>query len=76
MKKIHVIGAGRSSIVMIRTFLSLCKKNNWFLVVADFNKDLALNAIDNNFQFAKAIKLDINNDDARRDFEDCSARTD
>ncbi|MBE51102.1 MAG: saccharopine dehydrogenase [Flavobacteriales bacterium] len=68
MKKIHVIGAGRSSLVMIRTFLSLCKKNNWFLVVADFNKDLALNALDNNVQFAKAIKLDINNDEARRDF--------
>ena len=41
MKKILVIGAGRSAFTLIRYLLNESMSNNWKVIVADYNLDLA-----------------------------------
>ena len=46
MKKILVIGAGRSAFTLIRYLLNESISNNWKVIVADYNLDLAKKIID------------------------------
>ena len=41
MKKILVIGAGRSAVTLIKYLLDNAEVNNWQVTVADFSVDLA-----------------------------------
>ena len=43
MKKILVIGAGRSAYTLIRYLLNESISNDWKVTVADYNLDLAKN---------------------------------
>ena len=45
MKKIVVIGAGRSSVTLIKYLLDNASENNWHVRVADFSEDLAKQAV-------------------------------
>ena len=47
MKKILVIGAGRSAVTLIKYLLDNAKVNNWFVRVADCSEDLAKEAAGN-----------------------------
>ena len=47
MKKILVIGAGRSAVTLIKYLLDNAKVNNWFVTVADFSVDLAKETVGN-----------------------------
>lgn len=64
MKKILVIGAGRSTSSLIQYLLFNAENENWFITIADQSKDLA-NEAANNHNFAKAIAFDVNNDEER-----------
>ena len=46
MKKILVIGAGRSAVTLIKYLLDNSVTNNWQVTVADFSEDLAKEAVD------------------------------
>jgi saccharopine dehydrogenase-like NADP-dependent oxidoreductase len=67
MKKILVIGAGRSSTSLIKYLLDNSSKENWSVTVVDFNLDLASQKI-NNHPLGKSFKLDANNREERRKF--------
>ena len=41
MKKIFVIGAGRSAVILIKYLLDNSIDNNWKIIVADFSEELA-----------------------------------
>ena len=60
MKKILVIGAGRSSTSLIEYLLENSIKENWSVTVVDFNFDLA-NKKTNNHPNSKVFQLDANN---------------
>ena len=45
MKKILVIGAGRSAVTLIKYLLDNAKSNNWFVIVADYSEELAKSAV-------------------------------
>ena len=45
MKKILVIGAGRSAIILIKYLLNHSITNNWMITVADFSEELAKEAV-------------------------------
>ena len=45
MKKILVIGAGRSAVTLIKYLLDNSSANNWLVTVADFSIELAENAV-------------------------------
>jgi len=64
MKKILVIGAGRSTSSLIQYLLFNAENENWFITIADQSKDLA-NEAANNHNLAKAIAFDVNNDEER-----------
>ena len=64
MKKILVIGAGRSTSSLIQYLLFNAETENWFITIADQSKDLAIQAA-NNHNLAKAIAFDVNNDEER-----------
>lgn len=64
MKKILVIGAGRSTASLIQYLLFNAEKENWFITVADQAKELAIEAV-NNHEKARAIAFDVNNDEER-----------
>lgn len=64
MKKILVIGAGRSTSSLIQYLLFNAETENWFITIADQSKDLAIEAA-NNHNLAKAIAFDVNNDEER-----------
>ena len=59
-----VFGAGKSATVLISYLIAEAEKNNWHVVVADANKELALSKI-NDSPFAEAVQLDIH-DEVRR----------
>ena len=61
MKSILVIGAGRSAVTLIKYLLDNAIGNNWQVVVADFSKDLADNAVGDHPN-GKSIFLDITDD--------------
>lgn len=64
MKKILVIGSGRSTSSLIQYLLFNAEQENWFVTIADQSKDLAMRAA-NNHDRAKAIAFDVNNDEER-----------
>jgi len=67
MKKILVIGAGRSAVTLIKYLLDNAKANNWFVRVADFLEDLAKEAVANHSS-GKAIFFNVT-DDMQRESE-------
>ena len=67
MKKILVIGAGRSSTSLIKYLLDNSSKENWSVTLVDFDFDLANKKI-NNHPYGKSSKLDANNTEERRKF--------
>jgi len=64
MKKILLIGAGRSTSSLVQYLLFNAEKENWFVTIADQSKDLALEAA-NNHKYTKAISFDVNNKEER-----------
>jgi len=58
MKKILVIGAGRSAVTLIKYLLDNAEVNNWNVTVADFSEELAKQAV-NNHPNAKAIFFNV-----------------
>ena len=67
MKKILVIGAGRSSTSLIKYLLDNSSKENWSVTVVDYDFDLANKKI-NNHPYGTSSKLDANNSEERRKF--------
>ncbi|MGZ5191674.1 MAG: saccharopine dehydrogenase C-terminal domain-containing protein, partial [Flavisolibacter sp.] len=67
MKQILLFGAGKSATVLIDYLLANAQKENWKLVVADANLQLALDKI-NNSSFGTAVSFDIMNDDKRGEY--------
>ena len=64
MKKILVIGAGRSTSSLIQYLLFNAENEHWFVTVADQSKDLASEAVGTHDK-ARAIAFDVNNDEER-----------
>ena len=64
MKKIFLIGAGRSTSSLVQYLLFNAENENWFVTIADQSKDLASEAA-NNHNNAKAIAFDVNNEEER-----------
>ena len=64
MKKILVIGTGRSAVTLIKYLLDNAKANNWFVRVADFLEDLAKEAVANHSS-GKAIFFNVTDDKQR-----------
>jgi saccharopine dehydrogenase-like NADP-dependent oxidoreductase len=64
MKKILVIGAGRSTVSLITYLLDHAGTYNWQVTVADMNLDLAKSKI-TGYPSALAIQLDIDNNEQR-----------
>lgn len=65
MRKILVIGAGRSASSLIRYLLENAVKENWTITIADLDIKLAESKAGGN-ERAKAIEFDIKNDEQRR----------
>ncbi len=63
MKKILLIGAGRSSYSLIQYLLNHAIQEDWELTVGDVNLGLAEEKVKNHFQ-GKAIQFDINHAEA------------
>ena len=64
MRKILIIGSGKSSAYLIKYLLSKSEKENLFVIVAD--KHIAkIKILLNNHSNSKAIKLDVFNDNSR-----------
>ena len=64
MKKILVIGAGRSAVTLIKYLLDNSSANNWLVTVADFSIELAENAIGNHNN-GKAIFFNVTDEKQR-----------
>jgi len=64
MRKILIIGAGRSTSSLIQYLLFNAESENWFVTIADQSKELAMKAA-NNHEKARAIAFDVNNDEER-----------
>ncbi len=64
MKKILVIGAGRSTVSLIDYLVGHAKVNNWEVTVADMDLKLAQSKTGSN-PYAKAVQLDIENEQQR-----------
>lgn len=60
MKKIAILGAGRSSSSLIRYMLAQAKQNNWFLRVCDMDVNMAESKIANH-DCAEAVQFDVFN---------------
>lgn len=70
MRKILLIGAGRSSSSLISYFLDNAQKENWTLTIGDVSLENALKKI-NGHVAGKAIQFDINsNDDCQKIIND------
>lgn len=65
MKKILLIGAGRSTSSLVQYLLFNAEKENWFITISDQSKELALKSA-NNHSRAKAIAFDVNNEEERK----------
>ncbi len=66
MVKILIIGAGRSSTVLIDYLINLASKHNWFITVADMDLALATSKVANR-KSAEAIEFNIKNEEKRRE---------
>jgi len=64
MKKILVIGAGRSAVTLIKYLLDNSAANNWLVTVADFSIELAENAVGNHNN-GKAILFNVTDEKQR-----------
>ncbi|MDA0682668.1 MAG: saccharopine dehydrogenase NADP-binding domain-containing protein, partial [Bacteroidetes bacterium] len=64
MKKILVIGAGRSAVTLIQYLLNHSTANNWQVTVADFSQDLAKQAVENHPN-GSAIFFNVTDDNQR-----------
>lgn len=64
MKKILLIGAGRSTSSLTQYLLFNAENENWFITIADQSKELASEAA-NNHSNARAIAFDVNNEEER-----------
>lgn len=64
MRKILIIGAGRSTSSLIQYLLFNAENENWFVTIADQSKELAIKSA-NNHDKSKAIAFDVNNDEER-----------
>lgn len=64
MRKILIIGAGRSTSSLVQYLLFNAEKENWFVTIADQSKELAMK-LANKHENAKAITFDVNNEDER-----------
>ncbi|MFP5471707.1 MAG: saccharopine dehydrogenase NADP-binding domain-containing protein, partial [Bacteroidia bacterium] len=62
MKKILIIGAGRSSSSLIKYLLENAEKEHWHVVVGDLDLDLAKSKI-KGFDRGEAIRFDASNHD-------------
>ena len=65
MKKILVIGSGRSAVTLIKYLLDNAEGNNWQVTVADFSEELAKVAVANHSS-GKAIFFDVTDDKQRQ----------
>jgi saccharopine dehydrogenase-like NADP-dependent oxidoreductase len=65
MRKILIIGAGKSSIYLIDYLVEHAISENWEITVADMTQELALQKTKGR-PYTKAIAIDIKNDEARR----------
>lgn len=64
MQNILVIGAGRSSLILIRYLLENASQNDWFVTVGDYNQELAYKVVENH-NYGNAIFFDVNNSSQR-----------
>ena len=64
MKKILVIGAGRSTSSLIQYLLFNAEQEGWFITIADQSKELAMKSAKDH-ERAKAIAFDVNNTEER-----------
>ena len=64
MKKILVIGAGRSAVTLIKYLMDNSSANNWLVTVADFSIELAENAAGNHNN-SKAIFFNVTDEKQR-----------
>ena len=65
MKKILVIGSGRSAVILIKYLLDNAEGNNWQVTVADFSEELAKVAVANHSS-GKAIFFNVTDDKQRQ----------
>ena len=65
MKKILVLGAGRTATSLIEYLIGEAEENNWFVTVGDFSLELAAEKVGGAGR-AKAIKFDINDEEIRK----------
>ncbi len=65
MKKILVIGSGRSAVTLIKYLLDNTEGNNWQVTVADFSEELAKVAVANHSS-GKAIFFNVTDDKQRQ----------
>ena len=66
MKKILVIGAGRSATTLISYLLDNAVSNNWMITIADYSEDLAKQAVGNSVN-AKAIFFNVTDERQREE---------
>ncbi len=64
MKKILVIGAGRSAVTLIKYLLECSSSNDWQVTVGDYSEGLAKSAIENHSN-GIAIFFDVNDESQR-----------
>ena len=64
MRRILILGAGRSSFVLINYLLSNASSNYWFVTVGDYSKEGAQEIVQNN-KYGEAIFFDVNNTQQR-----------
>ena len=64
MKNILIIGAGRSSTILIKYLLSISERYNYFITIADASEILVQNSM-NDFPDLRSILFDVNNNDQR-----------
>ena len=65
MKQILVIGAGRSSVLLIEYLLNESSKFNWLVTIADYNIELAVFAASNH-KNSRPIFFDVNDSNQRQ----------
>lgn len=65
LKRILIIGAGKSATVLIDYLNKVCNERNWVLIVADANLEQAQQKIGNAFN-AKAVTLNVLDEDERK----------
>lgn len=65
MKKILVIGAGRSATTMIKYLLDHAETENWHVTVADFQEELAREKVGDHAR-GRAIQLDVHDEEKRQ----------